>query len=81
MALTPQQVKTISEAQKSKIEAQTQLWNLRLSAAVDSGNTASVLERIGASVADDINNCGCNVQCGALQEGLATTVNPGVVRR
>ncbi|QFS83457.1 hypothetical protein FIU97_11510 [Roseivivax sp. THAF40] len=82
MAFTKEQLKTVTQAKEAKLTAQTQLWNLRLQAAVDTGDGKAVMERIGASVEDDINNCGCNVQCGALQEGPGALVNPGgLVRR
>ncbi|SIS76810.1 hypothetical protein SAMN05421759_103120 [Roseivivax lentus] len=82
MAFTKEQLKAVTEAKQAKLTAQTQLWNLRLQAAAETGDAKAVMERIGASVEDDINNCGCNVQCGALQEGLGTIVNPGgAIRR
>lgn len=59
------------EARRQIMDAQMVLWNTRLEALVDSGDIKSVLDHLQSPIEDKIDNCGCNVQCGALQEGLA----------
>lgn len=64
------------EARRQIMDAQMVLWNTRLEALVDSGDITNVLDHLQSPIEDTIDNCGCNVQCGALQEGLAA--NPVV---
>jgi hypothetical protein len=76
MALKPDQLKAVTSAKKAVMEGQLTLWNLRLDAAVAAGSTAATLERLGAAVEDAINNCGCNVQCGAREAVGGAIANP-----
>lgn len=77
MTLKPEQMKAVASAKKTLMEGQLTLWNLRLEAAVAAGDGTLLLDRLGASVEDTINNCGCNVQCGAAMEGVGgLAVNP-----
>lgn len=76
MALKPEQIKAVAAAKKSLVDAQLTLWNLRLDAAVSAGSAAATLDRLGAAVEDTINNCGCNVQCGALDAAGGLVANP-----
>jgi len=75
MTLKPDQMKAVSTAKKALMEGQLTLWNLRLEAAVAAGDATSLLDRLGASVEDTINNCGCNVQCGAAMEAAGGLVS------
>ncbi|MEL7091610.1 MAG: hypothetical protein AAFN94_07750 [Pseudomonadota bacterium] len=72
--LTKSQVNTVTEAKKASLEGRLSLWNLRLDALSAQGAGPAVLDAITDTLEDTINNCGCNVQCGALQEqgNLAT---------
>ena len=58
------------DARKKIVDAQLTLWNARLEALVEAGDIGPVLDHLRAPVEDNIDNCGCNVQCGALREGL-----------
>lgn len=80
MALKPEQMKAIATAKKALVDGQLTLWNLRLDAAVSSGNAAATLDRLSAAVEDTINNCGCNVQCGAREMGAGVIAGSPVVR-
>ena len=71
MPMKSEQVKAIAAAKKTMVEGRLSLWNLRLEAAATAGDVRATLDRLGAAVEDTINNCGCNVQCGALREGIA----------
>ena len=62
-------------AKKQIIEAQMSLWNMRLEALVSTGEIGSILDHLQSPIEDKIDNCGCNVQCGALQDGLADMGN------
>jgi hypothetical protein len=62
-------------AKRQIIDAQTTLWNMRLEALVNAGEIGSILDHLQSPVDDKIDNCGCNVQCGALQDGLAEVGN------
>lgn len=66
--LTKTQLKKVSDAKQASIEGRLSLWNLRLDALTASGAGPAVLDSITDALEDTINNCGCNVQCGALQE-------------
>ncbi|SIS76822.1 hypothetical protein SAMN05421759_103121 [Roseivivax lentus] len=69
-------------ARKQIVDAQMTLWNTRLEALVEAGDISSVLDHLKSPVEDKIDNCGCNVQCGALQDpDLGGLVNPGITRR
>lgn len=63
-------------AKKQIMEANMVLWNTRLEALVEAGDIGSVLDHLRSPVEDKIDNCGCNVQCGAMQEGLGAVINP-----
>lgn len=63
-------------AKKQIMEANMTLWNTRLEALVEAGDIKSVLDHLRSPIEDKIDNCGCNVQCGALQEGLGAVTNP-----
>ena len=70
MPMKKEQVQAIAAAKRTVVEGRLSLWNMRLEASVASGNLGATLDRLTASVEDNINNCGCNVQCGAMREGL-----------
>lgn len=61
----------IVKAKRQVVEGQLTLWNTRLDALVEAGDARGVIDALTARL-DDINNCGCNVQCGARAglEGL-----------
>ena len=61
--------KEILAAKNSIMEGRLTIWNTRLEALVSAGKLESALDVLGQSIEDTINNCGCNVQCGALQGG------------
>jgi len=65
-------------AKKQIMEANMTLWNTRLEALVDAGDIGSILDHLRSPVEDKIDNCGCNVQCGALQEGLGAIRSGGL---
>jgi hypothetical protein len=71
---------TAMAAKKQIMEANMTLWNTRLEALVEAGDVSSVLDHLRSPIEDKIDNCGCNVQCGALQEGLGAISNPGLRR-
>ncbi|MHA6324189.1 hypothetical protein [Roseivivax sp. CAU 1753] len=68
-------------ARKQIIDAQMTLWNTRLEALVDAGDVGSVMDHLSSPVEDKIDNCGCNVQCGALREDIGGLVNPAGLNR
>lgn len=75
------QKKLASEAMKARkqiIDAQFTLWNARLEALVEAGDIGPVLDHLRSPVEDQIDNCGCNVQCGALQDGFADVAAAGL---
>ncbi len=55
-------------AKKQIVDAQMTLWNTRLEALVDAGEIGSILDHLQSPIEDKIDNCGCNVQCGALRD-------------
>ena len=55
------------EAKRVIAEGALTLWNARLEALIAVGDPASILDHIRAPIEDRIDNCGCNVQCGASQ--------------
>jgi hypothetical protein len=59
----------IVRAKRQVAEGQLTIWNARLDAALDAGDGRAILDVLASRVADDINNCGCNVQCGARSLG------------
>lgn len=63
------------EAKRQIIDAQTVLWNTRLEALAESGDVKSVLDHLQSPIEDNIDNCGCNVQCGALQDAVGGRVS------
>jgi hypothetical protein len=63
-----------SAARKQIIEAQMSLWNMRLEALVSAGEVGSILDHLQSPIEDRIDNCGCNVQCGAMAEGLTESL-------
>ena len=67
----------IVKAKRQVIEGQLTLWNTRLDALIEAGDTRGVLDALTSRLADDINNCGCNVQCSAA----ARTRLEGIVGR
>lgn len=69
--LTKTQVKKVTDAKQASIEGRLSLWNLRLEALTASGAGPAVLDSITDALEDTINNCGCNVQCGALKEQVS----------
>ena len=70
-----QRTKEIAEAKRQILEGKTVIWNTRLESMLAIGNMRGVLDLAGKSVEDTINNCGCNVQCGAAQN-IGQLTNP-----
>ncbi|SIS76793.1 hypothetical protein SAMN05421759_103119 [Roseivivax lentus] len=67
--LTQQQMKTASEARRALVAGRTQLWNLRLTAAVESGDRMAMIDLINGAITDTPNNCQCNSpQCNLIGE-------------
>jgi hypothetical protein len=60
-------LRTAVEARREIAEGMFTLWNARLETLVDIGDAKSIFEHIRAPIEDRIDNCGCNVQCGAAQ--------------
>jgi hypothetical protein len=60
-------VKSAVEAKRQIIEGNLTLWNARLDALIALGDVKGALDLIRAPIEDRIDNCGCNVQCGAAQ--------------
>jgi hypothetical protein len=59
------------KAQHQIFEGKLLIWNTRLEAMIDAGDSKSVIEHLGTGVLD-ANNCGCNNGCGgyaALEAG------------
>jgi hypothetical protein len=55
----------VTKAKRQVAEGQLTIWNARLDALLEAGESGSIIEALASRVTDDINNCGCNVQCGA----------------
>jgi hypothetical protein len=60
-------VKAVVDAKRQIVEGSLTLWNARLDAIIATGDAKAALEQIRAPIEDRIDNCGCNVQCGAAQ--------------
>jgi hypothetical protein len=71
MSFKPEQLAEIGRAKRAVVEGKTVLWNLRLEALVEQGALRDALDFAVSAVEDTINNCGCNVQCGARGEVLS----------
>jgi hypothetical protein len=65
MEISPDTVAAMVKAKRAVTDGRTALWNMRLEALVQSGSLRDALDFAGRAVEDTINNCGCNVQCGA----------------
>ena len=51
------------KAKRQVVEGRLTLWNTRLEALMEAGRIDDALEQLRAPLtAEDINNCGCNVQ-------------------
>ena len=74
-------IKAATEAKAKIAEAGLTIWNTRLEALLASGDTRGVIDHLTSPIEDKIDNCGCNVQCGALQEGLAANPAAGRLTR
>ncbi len=73
MKLDAKTVAGITRAKRAEVEARTTLWNMRLEALLDAGTISNALDFAGSSIEDTINNCNCNVQCGALRSSAPGT--------
>ncbi|MHA6324191.1 hypothetical protein [Roseivivax sp. CAU 1753] len=60
MTLTTQQIAAAAEARRAIAAAETQLWNLRLSAAAELGDTMARIDLAGGAITNTPNNCQCN---------------------
>jgi len=80
MDLTKKNVEALASAKKQVSDGSFAMWNLRLDLLLRGGHVQSAIDLMSASVEDTINNCGCNVQCGALGEQFATDITTGVQR-
>ena len=69
----------IVAAKKTMIAGQLTLWNARLESLAEAGDTKAAIDALANPLADDINNCTCNVQCGALSDSISSSavVNRG----
>ena len=80
MTLTRENVKTLVAAKQQVSDGSFAMWNLRLELMLRAGNLPSAFDLMSASVEDHINNCGCNVQCGALNETIGAETTSGLER-
>lgn len=74
--LTKESVKTIQAAQKQVLDGKLTIWNTRLDALVSAGDVRGALDQLVSPVADVADNCGCNVQCGAMTNPMDAITNP-----
>ncbi|QFS83458.1 hypothetical protein FIU97_11515 [Roseivivax sp. THAF40] len=69
--LSRHQLTAASKAKEALVAGQMQLWNLRLTAAVDAGDAAALREVIAGGIANTPNNCQCNSpQCNLIGDML-----------
>ena len=62
--------KSLEEVMKAKqqiIGGKLTIWNERLRILQQAGKWERLVDHLNSSL-DDINNCGCNVQCGAAAD-------------
>lgn len=81
MELAKKNMEAIAAAKRQVSDGSFAMWNLRLETLLAAGNVRSAVDLMAASVEDTINNCGCNVQCGALGEQIGSEVISGGVKR
>lgn len=74
--MTRDELKKIQTAKQQVLNGQMTIWNTRLDALVEAGDIRGALDQLVSPVEDAINNCGCNVQCGAMQGGIDAITNP-----
>ena len=71
--MNKEELKKAQAAKKQIVEGQIVLWNARLEALIETGDVRAVITQLASPVEDNIDNCGCNVQCGAS----SVLTNPG----
>ena len=55
----------LTEAHRKIFDGRIALWNTRLEAILDTGDTRAIIEHLKSDISD-ANNCGCNNGCDAL---------------
>jgi hypothetical protein len=70
-------LEAIKTAKKEIVDGSLVIWSARLETFSNAGNLQGFLEAMQSPVeAADINNCGCNVQCGSVAAELAGRGQP-----
>ena len=68
--------KSLGEVMKAKeqiVKGKLTIWNERLRVLQESGKLDRLVDHLNSSL-DDINNCGCNVQCGAATPDIGAVI-------
>jgi len=77
---TDEILKRAVEAKRQILEGQMTLWNTRLESLISSGDVRAALDQLRAPLEDNIDNCGCNVQCGGFQDDRLGLSQPAAKR-